>query len=351
MTTTQDFKIKKEFATILGDLGDTEIEILEKNIAENGVTDPITIWKGKNIIIDGHNRYRICQKMGIDAPVREISLKDEKAAEEWIVLNQLGRRNLTKLKFDYLIGKYYNIKKGTTKSGGRLSKKIGKEHGVSEKTVRRAGDFASGTDRAEEILGKLTKKKILSGKSDLTKADVEQVGKAKNTAVAKETLNIVKKEAAKKVTTRIRVKAAAKTSSKYSVVFAVPNFSTEMSVLKTQKPSVDENAFLFVECEDHDLAPALELVKHWGFGYQASVILNETARDETSAYTKIKHQYLLISSRGIVAGPAVGKEPESIISTSHAVDTAFNLIEKFTGVKNCKVKLAINCKRNGWVCK
>ena len=41
-----------------------DIDPLEKSVVKNGMLDPIKVWEepctGKYIIIDGHNRYKIC---------------------------------------------------------------------------------------------------------------------------------------------------------------------------------------------------------------------------------------------------------------------------------------------------
>ncbi len=47
------------------------------------------------MLIDGHNRYAICQKHGIEFDTKSIQLADEDAAMVWIIRNQFGRRNIT----------------------------------------------------------------------------------------------------------------------------------------------------------------------------------------------------------------------------------------------------------------
>ena len=45
-------------------------------------------------LIDGHNRYAICQKHGIEFDTKPMQFEDEDAAMVWIIRNQFGRRNL-----------------------------------------------------------------------------------------------------------------------------------------------------------------------------------------------------------------------------------------------------------------
>ena len=48
----------------------------------------------EGVIIDGHNRYEICQKEGLHFEIEEMSFETEQEAMVWIINNQLGRRNL-----------------------------------------------------------------------------------------------------------------------------------------------------------------------------------------------------------------------------------------------------------------
>jgi len=86
--------IDPEFKALIPPLLPEEREQLEHNIAERRKCyDPIILWEG--IIIDGHNRYEICMKQGIEFGIEEIRLPDREAAKVWIIENQLGKRNLT----------------------------------------------------------------------------------------------------------------------------------------------------------------------------------------------------------------------------------------------------------------
>lgn len=85
-------KIDPEFQTLIPPLTDDEYQRLEKSILAEGVRECIITWDGT--IIDGHNRYRICKKHGLECPNIERTFKSRDAAKIWIIENQLGRRNL-----------------------------------------------------------------------------------------------------------------------------------------------------------------------------------------------------------------------------------------------------------------
>ena len=122
--------IDPEFKSIIPPLTPEEREQLEQNIlTSRRCHDPIILWEGA--IIDGHNRFEICLKHGIEFQIHEIPLASRDEAKLWILENQLGRRNLSDvarmemalLKAELLREK---AQKNLTKSGGdRKSEKSG----------------------------------------------------------------------------------------------------------------------------------------------------------------------------------------------------------------------------------
>ena len=88
-----ELKINEELDSLFPKLDEQENSLLEKSILEDGCTDPIITWNG--VIVDGHNRYRICHKHNIPFAVEEREFSDIASAMEWMISRQLGRRNLT----------------------------------------------------------------------------------------------------------------------------------------------------------------------------------------------------------------------------------------------------------------
>lgn len=68
--------------------------LLTDSIQKNGVIDPLIIWKGTGILVDGHNRLKICKRLCIPYKTQEMEFEDINAAKTWMIKNQLGRRNL-----------------------------------------------------------------------------------------------------------------------------------------------------------------------------------------------------------------------------------------------------------------
>jgi hypothetical protein len=84
-----------EFRQLIPPVTKEEFEELERSILEDGCRDAIVIWKRHGIIIDGHARYGICRTHGIPFDTRELPFENRDDAKEWIIRNQIGRRNIS----------------------------------------------------------------------------------------------------------------------------------------------------------------------------------------------------------------------------------------------------------------
>ena len=102
-------EIDQEFKTLIRPLRKDEYLQLEVNLTIDGCREPIITWH--NIIIDGHNRYEICNRLHIPYAVQEMPFESREQAIVWICNNQLGRRNITEETRRYLIGKLYELEK------------------------------------------------------------------------------------------------------------------------------------------------------------------------------------------------------------------------------------------------
>jgi len=88
-----DLIIDKEFESLIPKLTNDEFDMLETNILEDGIREPLVIWQG--IIIDGHNRYKIACKHRLFYDVKEVDFNSRADVSYWMITNQLGRRNLS----------------------------------------------------------------------------------------------------------------------------------------------------------------------------------------------------------------------------------------------------------------
>ena len=59
----------------------------------NGCLEAIVTWN--NIIVDGHNRYEICNRLGIPFAIEEKAFQDKAEVKLFMLEKQCGRRNLS----------------------------------------------------------------------------------------------------------------------------------------------------------------------------------------------------------------------------------------------------------------
>lgn len=195
----KDLLIDEEFKKLIPPLSKEEFKILEENILKDGCIDPICTWN--DIIIDGHNRYKICKKHNVVFKIHEISFTQREEVKNWICSNQLGRRNISEETKKYLIGKRYEMEKSLLKnSKGRnqysedkklneeirkernvnhkplTAIKLGKEYQVSCRTVLGYATYAKAIDTLEKDEPELTQK-ILSGEINIPQCQVVKISK------------------------------------------------------------------------------------------------------------------------------------------------------------------------------
>jgi hypothetical protein len=87
--------IDDEFSRIIHPLDSEEYRLLSESIIRDGCYDPLVVWREHNILLDGHNRYKVCTDNNIPFATVSLSFKSRIDAKLWILRHQLGRRNLT----------------------------------------------------------------------------------------------------------------------------------------------------------------------------------------------------------------------------------------------------------------
>lgn len=119
--------------------------------------------EGFLVLLDGHNRYEICQKHNIGFSTTQAHVTDRQSAINWIINNQLGRRNLHPDQASYLRGKRYNGEKITQGTRNQHTEKdqndpfqptadrLATEFKVSPATVKRDGQYAAAVDTLASV--------------------------------------------------------------------------------------------------------------------------------------------------------------------------------------------------------
>ena len=167
--------IDPEFQDLIPPLAKDELEQLEANILAEGCRDPLVLWANHDILLDGHNRYAVCEKHGLGFRTVRLELPNREAAHNWLIENQLGRRNLTPEAVSYLRGKQYNgvksdsagnLKQNTPRGQNvpsvNTAERLAEQHKVSEKTIKRDGAYAPAVDKLAEVGGATLKQNLLS---------------------------------------------------------------------------------------------------------------------------------------------------------------------------------------------
>ena len=232
MNATQDdiksnIKILPELKNLIPPLTEEEFEQLRLNILAEGCKDTLVVAKLDNdyILVDGHNRYKICAENKIFFKVELKDFQNIDAIKEWMVLNQLGKRNLTDLQKSYLRGLQYqrekkkeafthNLKQFTNvdklstlveksdlsvvdklsttdnpliNSFERTIEKLALQHQVSAQTIQRDEKFALGLDMLANEDSTL-KNKILSKEIKVPAGFIQKLADAEDDKNAKKIL-------------------------------------------------------------------------------------------------------------------------------------------------------------------
>lgn len=187
----QHITILPELKDLIPPLTEEEIRLLEESIQKDGCREPLTVWERtegnttEHILIDGHNRYRICQQFGIDFKVKTpLFFESIKEVKDYMIDLQMGRRNLSEEQKSYLRGLRYNNEK-TQQGGARDNNLVNKKkelseiYNVGERTIVRDGEFAKGLEKIGEVNPDL-KDDILRGESPLTRSDVQKFARVDN---------------------------------------------------------------------------------------------------------------------------------------------------------------------------
>lgn len=193
--------IDPEFRDLIPALQESERKILEENLRKEGCRDPIATWNG--VILDGHNRYEICRRLGIPFATIEVPVYNREEAVAWICANQLGKRNISDVTRRYLIGKRYAMEKivGAHNPSGknqyskkeearatmlhrpyyddtacRTRERLANEYHISHTTVLNYECYTQAVDYLWEVMPELVPK-ILSGQIKISQENIVELAK------------------------------------------------------------------------------------------------------------------------------------------------------------------------------
>ena len=199
----RDIIIDEEFKMLLPALDRDTYAWLEDNIITYGCREPLVLWG--DVLIDGHNRYEILMKHGLEFETVSLEFDSREAVIIWIISTQVSRRNLNPMQLSYYRGLHYNTEKKVQGSRNQNVKKSEKPHSdvfqgptsgrlaelykVSKATIERDSRIAD----ALVAIGKVSpevKKGILSGDTRISRKQLRELSRGAEAEVAAVTESI-----------------------------------------------------------------------------------------------------------------------------------------------------------------
>jgi transposase-like protein len=93
-TCLMNITINEDLRAYIDPLTEDEYAALERSLLAEGCRDALVLWN--DVLVDGHNRYAICQKHGI--PFQTTQNKTFQSMDDvhlWMIDNHLGRRSVS----------------------------------------------------------------------------------------------------------------------------------------------------------------------------------------------------------------------------------------------------------------
>jgi hypothetical protein len=349
----QQIIVLDELRDLIPPLQEEELNQLEKNILSDGCREALLIWhttanvldntstetSAVYILVDGHNRYGICLKHKLNFKIHLIPFDSLKEVRDYMIDNQLGRRNLIPEQASYLRGLRYNSEKlvkgkydrqehkgqnvpyaiadseenneknhkgqnvpyGISDSEGNIDKnhkgqnvpygsmtkkestsaRLSKQYNVSEKTIKRDAEFAEGLN----LLSAKLKKDILSGKIKAKKSEIQQLSQIENPVEGIDSLDKI----AELVSVNVK-KEATQTKDNKVVTALTKNDDTRENLLKKVKNGIKNAA-------DSDVTVEIKgsfiikngLTEVWKKlrGFSDDIIINEDFTDRISIFQTV----------------------------------------------------------------
>jgi N6-adenosine-specific RNA methylase IME4 len=293
-------KILQELESLIPPLSNEEFKQLERNILEEGIREPLITWN--NILIDGHNRYRIAQEHDINYETLEKEFENLNDVKIWMVNNQLGRRNLQ----DFVRGELFSVIEDILKQKGKEKQLLTLNKGLETPVLSTIDKTEHNTRNIiAEKLGWSTGKKAMF---DIVKTKAPEEVKEKlrtgevsiNQAykeIKKEEKIIERKQDIKKQLQDIESGKLPELWGKYEVVAIDPPWAYEekgglssndfnpqttrgtttyptmkVNQIKEIDLPLTDNSVVFLWTTHAFLKDAFDILEHWNLKYKATLV-------------------------------------------------------------------------------
>jgi N6-adenosine-specific RNA methylase IME4 len=369
-----EIRIDGEFKRLIAPLSEDEYDQLETNIAREGCRDPIVVWDG--ILLDGHNRYDICNRIGRPFKVLRIILPDRTAARIWVRWNQLGRRNLTDdqraMQVAGLVDDLAKQSKRQRAVNARAA--VVERHPTKTKPDSRdAVSRESGPDKTS-VRTKTSKRARVSERKVKQAQSLRK--RAPDLAAKVATGELPLAEAVRQTKPKIRADKLAEAiwpEGKHGVILADPPWKPDDGLLDPTrrienqyptmtldelialKPKVDALALadcvLLLWATTQKVSEATSLIAAWGFTVKSGAVWVKNSIG-MGYWFRGRHELLLLATRGTPMTPLEANRPDSVITadrSGHSEKPAvvYRLIEEmFPTIP--KVEIFARAQREGW---
>jgi N6-adenosine-specific RNA methylase IME4 len=363
-------QIKEEFKKLIPALTNEEFKQLESNCINEGIREKIITWNG--FIIDGHNRYEISQKWNLDFETESKHFDNKTDVKVWMVLNQFGRRNLTKYERSVLalvLSEYYEEKAKETQ-GKRTDllvnspksepkdtrKELSKVASVGEQTIARVKiieakaneetkeKLRTGEVSINQVYQEIKKEEKKAERIELIEQQIEDIEQGKLPEL-KGLFNVISVDPPWPYEAESK-----KTTSFDSVGRRVANPYPEMSItdIKKIKMPLMEDSVVLLWTTHKFLPDAFEILKEWGMDYKATLVWNKE-KIGMGAWFRMQCEFCLVGIKGKpywenTTFRDILNEPRR--EHSRKPDSFFNMIETIT--KGRRLEYFSREKRDGW---
>ncbi|MBU2634690.1 MAG: ParB N-terminal domain-containing protein [Nanoarchaeota archaeon] len=357
VNTTLDLElvtINPEYEKLMPQHTKDEYRELKESIKENGLWEPITVNQ-KNVILDGHNRFKICKELNI-IPRFSIRVFEDPLDEKlYVIDSNLKRRHLRTLVKVELYLKHEEIEAEKAdrrkKAGIKIQEPSGNITGRSKGDTReimgaKIGISGRTYEKAKKILDKASPEliqKVREGKTSISYA-YDMVSRAERhddpPALPTGIYDVVYADPPWKYNYKARGNPE----------FHYPLMNDEE--IWALKIPVAENAILFLWATNPKLPEALKTIEKWGFTYKTNFVWVKN-KFGTGFYVRGQHELLLIATKGNIPTPVNDKRPSSIIEASAREHSrkpveVYDIIEAMYPNRKY-VELFARNNREGWV--
>ncbi|MEI8045852.1 MAG: hypothetical protein WCI92_00630 [Bacteroidota bacterium] len=355
--------ILPELENFLPPLSPKQFSALEKRLRDEGCRNAIVVWN--HIIIDGHNRYKICKARNIEFNIIEKEFPNIDAVKVWMIDNQKEQRQLSPFQTIVLSIMRAKILEPTAKANQLAGlKQNSTAFQNSEKRIepinltKIAAELADvSNDTASRV------KKILKCGSVEDRELIYKGQKSIN-----EVYTVIKQEEKLRKLTTAKTGTPSKNKSqppyhidatkKYQLLYIHPNLTpssiTSDENMKTIRDLrslnviefAEDDAVLFLHIPHEYEQQAEKLVTEWGFKYVEHITAVRKQSLYTSKYFEQVDDMVLVCNRnkGIPVGAATTKRTNVMED-----DQVVNAIDEIFDIRLSRVGIFTE-QRNGWDC-